>query len=358
MLSRLVLTTGGTGGHIFPALAVAEKLNEVYPNCEMVFVGGEYGPEKDLVLSKGLRFLALPARGIMGRGVKSLGASLRMGRSILRSLVFLRKFKPQAVLGFGGYAGFAPVLVAGWLRIPTAIHEQNSFPGMTNRLLGKRTDRVFLSFPDEYGLFAPEKVRMTGNPVRGDIARRVAEKRISGRGKNLLVLGGSQGAKGINQVITGCLSQLREQGINVWHQAGESEYEEVREKYARSYPEARVDKFIDDMPEAYAFADLVFCRAGATTLAELCAAGKPAVLVPFPYATHNHQVKNARFLESAGAALVLMQSYLDEVNVATVVGDLLSAPRKLSDMGRAAGTLGKPRAAENILGEVEEMISA
>ncbi len=353
MLKRLVITTGGTGGHIFPALAVAEKVREMRPECEVIFVGGEYGPEKRLAEKEGLQFMGLPARGIMGRGFKSVGALLRMGRSLLKALSLLRRFRPDAVLGFGGYAGFAPVLAGKWLGIPTAIHEQNSLPGMTNRVLGKRVDLVFLSFPDSYRQFDPKKVRVFGNPVRKAVSESFKLRKSTGRGKNLLVLGGSQGARGINQAVIACLAELREQGVKIWHQAGEQDFEEVNQKYEQVHPQARVDKFIEDMAEAYAFADLVLCRAGATTLAELCMAGKPSVLVPFPYATHNHQLNNARYLEDAGAAMVLMQSYLEEVNLATLIGDLFGARQKLADMAASAKTLGNPNAAADILQELE-----
>ncbi|MFP4168898.1 MAG: undecaprenyldiphospho-muramoylpentapeptide beta-N-acetylglucosaminyltransferase [Desulfonatronovibrionaceae bacterium] len=355
MLKRLVLTTGGTGGHIFPALAVAETVRHTRPDCEIIFVGGRYGPEKELAEQNGIRFVALPARGIMGRGFKSVGAFFRMGRSLTIALLLLRRLRPNAVLGFGGYAGFAPVLAAKWLGIPTAVHEQNSLPGMTNRVLGRRVHRVFLSFPDEYGFFDPDKVRTFGNPVRKEVLMAADRKKGQKRGKNLLVLGGSQGARGVNRAVVDCLPELREQGISIWHQAGEQGFDEVSPRYEQVYPEARVDRFIQDMAEAYAFADLVLCRAGATTLAELCAAGKPSVLVPFPYATHNHQLNNARYLEEAGAAMLLMQNYLGEVNLATLIGDLLGARQKLKDMGEAAKSLGRPNAAKDIIKELEEM---
>lgn len=356
MLNRLVLTTGGTGGHIFPALALAETVRELHPECEMVFIGGDYGPERELARRNDLPFVSLPARGVMGRGLKSLGAVLLMASSLFKALIFLRRFKPDAVLGFGGYAGFAPGLAASLLRIPTAIHEQNSLPGMTNRVLGKRADRIFLSFPDEFNLFDKKKVRVYGNPVRSKILKSAMDTEVSGSKKRLLVLGGSQGAKGINQAITGCLPELREQGISIWHQTGDTDYEKIKEKYEHLYPEAHVESFIDDMARAYSFADLVFCRAGATTLAELCIAGRPSVLVPFPYATRNHQLNNARFLEKAGAAMVLKQSYLEEVNVATLIGDLFGASRKLNDMGAAAKSLACPDAGKNILKEMQGII--
>jgi UDP-N-acetylglucosamine--N-acetylmuramyl-(pentapeptide) pyrophosphoryl-undecaprenol N-acetylglucosamine transferase len=356
MLRRVVITTGGTGGHIFPALAVAEKIRNISLECKIYFLGGESGPEAALARKAGLEFKGLPARGVLGRGVRSLSSVFWLGESIIKSFMFLRSFKPEVVIGFGGYAGFVPVLVAGWLKVPTAIHEQNSFPGVTNRVLGKRVNRVFLTFPDEHGFFPEDKVILSGNPVRSEIVSLVTRDSLPhARGKRLLVLGGSQGARAINQAVISCLGQLKAQGIMIWHQTGKRDFEEVRRVYAQKYPEARVEPFIEDMAEAYLFADLVLCRAGATTLAELCVAGKPAILIPFPYATHNHQMTNAKVLEKAGAAMILVQSYLEEINLALVIEDLLYAPDKLQKMARAARSLARADAAEIIARELEKL---
>lgn len=353
MPERVVLTTGGTGGHIFPAIAVALKLKEKYPRCRVVFVGGEYGPEKEMAGRAGIEFKAFPARGVLGRGVKSLGSLFWMGKSLIKSIIFLRSFKPEVVAGFGGYAGFMPVLAARMLKIPTAVHEQNSLPGVTNRILGKRVDQIFLSFPDEQGFFPGEKVMVTGNPVREELVRLQDISTYSGRIKRLLVLGGSQGAKGINDAVLACLGQFRAMGVEIWHQAGAADYERVKKIYDRDYPEARVDKFIENMAEAYDFASLVLCRAGASTLAELCVAGRPSVLVPFPYATHDHQMSNARYLEKRGAAMVLAQSHLSGINIAGIIGDLLAMPEKLREMSRAALAAGRPEAAAVIVEHLE-----
>ncbi|MFW5730771.1 MAG: undecaprenyldiphospho-muramoylpentapeptide beta-N-acetylglucosaminyltransferase [Desulfonatronovibrionaceae bacterium] len=355
MLSRVILTTGGTGGHIFPAIAVARKLKERYPGCRVVFAGGEYGPEKEMADQAGLEFKAFPARGVLGRGFKSLGSLFWMGKSLVSSLFFLRSFKPQVVLGFGGYAGFMPVLAARILKIPTAVHEQNSLPGVTNRILGKRVDQVFLSFPDEQGFFPGEKVTITGNPVREELIRLQDIRTYSGRMKRLLVLGGSQGAKGINDAVLACLGQFKAMGVEIWHQAGAADYERVKYFYDRDYPEARVDIFIENMAEAYGFAALVLCRAGASTLAELCVAGRPSVLIPFPYATHDHQMSNARYLEKKGAAMVLAQSHLSGMNIAGVIGDLLAMPEKLREMSRAALAAGRPEASGIIVEHLKHL---
>lgn len=353
MLSKILLTTGGTGGHIFPAVAVAEEIREMFPECEIVFAGGEYGPERDIVNKAGINFKSFPARGVLGRGIKSLGSIYWMAKSLIQSIIYLHSFKPEVVIGFGGYAGFMPVMAAKLLKIPTAVHEQNSLPGITNRILGKKADAIFLSFPDKNSFFNAEKTVVTGNPVRKNLIKRnIKEAVTSSHSKRLLVLGGSQGAKAINDAILGCLKELKTLDIEIWHQTGKADFERVNQIYENEYPEARVEDFIDDMEEAYDFASLVVCRAGATTLAELCVTGKPSILIPFPYATHNHQMTNAKYLEEQGAALVLAQGYLQEINAARVIGDLLSMPDKLRKMSQAAIKEGRPDAAKDIVKEI------
>jgi UDP-N-acetylglucosamine--N-acetylmuramyl-(pentapeptide) pyrophosphoryl-undecaprenol N-acetylglucosamine transferase len=353
MLKKVLITTGGTGGHIFPALAVAQTIGEMFPDCEIVFAGGEYGPEKEMVSRAGINFRSFPARGVLGRGFRSLGSFYWMSKSLVLSLIFLRSFKPEVVIGFGGYAGFMPVLAARWLKIPTAVHEQNSSPGVTNKILGKKADKVLLSFPDEKKIFPPEKVVETGNPVRKELIQKVRHSTaMTGQAKRLLVIGGSQGARAVNDYILKSLHELKAMDVEIWHQTGKADYERVSRFYEKEYPGARVEAFIEDMAEAYGFAALVVCRAGASTLAELCVMGKPSILVPFPYATHDHQMTNARYLEKQGAAMVLAQNYLEEINLARIILDLLEMPEKLSSMSRAALSMGKPHAAKKIVEEL------
>ncbi len=355
-LNKVLLATGGTGGHVFPALAVAEKIREKYPRCDIVFAGGEYGPEKKIVTSAGIRFKSFPARGIMGRGLKSLGSAYWMSKSMILSLLFLRSFKPEVVVGFGGYAGFIPVLAARWLKIPTAIHEQNSYPGMTNRVLGRRVDRILLSFPDQNKHFPEKRVVETGNPVRKELLSSVGQDPVmSGQTRRLLVLGGSQGARAVNDQMLKSLAELKAMDVEIWHQTGGTDYERVRRSYEQVYPQARVSPFIENMSEAYSFASLVICRAGASTLAELCVMGKPSILIPFPYATHDHQMTNARYLEKKGACLVLAQNYLQEINLARVILDLMETPDKLRAMAGAALKEGRPDAARRIVQELEKI---
>jgi len=252
------------------------------------------------------------------------------------------------VLGLGGYAGFSTVLAASFMRIPTAIHEQNSVPGITNRVLAKFVDKILVSFANmSADAFPAKNIEVSGNPIRGRI--RLLRDAQRSAGKNILIVGGSQGASALNKFMVRDLDTFRGHGIKIWHQTGKDDYESVREIYAQKYPEARVDAFIENMEEAYRFADLVVCRAGATTIAELTAAGKPSILVPFPYATHDHQLKNARALEKEGAAMVFQQSYLEDVSLAKAVADLFEMPEKLAKMRRAARDMGRPEAGQNVV---------
>lgn len=353
----VVLTTGGTGGHVFPALAVAEELRRRHPGLGLLFVGGRHGREAEFAAAAGIPFVGLPVRGFLGRGPRAVGAAFGLARALVRSWWLLLRRRPDVVVGFGGYAGFAPVAMAALRGVPCALHEQNSRPGSANRLLGRWVDRVFLSFPDEAGFFDAGRTRLTGNPVRAAIREAGAH---SGQpaGRRVLVAGGSLGARAINDAVLAGLESLRGHGFSLWHQTGPDDLERVREAYAAadwSPEQARVEPFIDDMAAAYAWADVVLCRAGATTVAELAVMGKPAVLVPFPHATHDHQMANARRLEQAGAALILAQNILRETDLARTLDALFAEPGRLERMGAAARTLGAPDAAGALADEIEAL---
>jgi UDP-N-acetylglucosamine--N-acetylmuramyl-(pentapeptide) pyrophosphoryl-undecaprenol N-acetylglucosamine transferase len=317
-MQRIILTTGGTGGHVFPALAVAEEILRRRPGVRILFMGGRSGPEAGMAARAGLEFVGLPVKGVLGRGARGILAAFGMLRALVAAYGVIRRFRPDLVAGFGGYAGFAGVLAGKIAGVATAVHEQNACPGMANRILGKAADRVFLSMPDEAGVFAAQKTRLVGNPVRAAIAElheqrlcsaRAGGKAHSGCGPRLLVMGGSLGARALNQSMTRIIGELREQGVAVWHQTGREEHESVLAAYrAAGVEDVRVEAFIDDMRQAYAWADLVLCRAGASSLAEITAAGLPAILVPLPWAARDHQRRNAEFLEKAGGALLLEQA--------------------------------------------------
>lgn len=350
--ARIVLTTGGTGGHIFPALAVAEALQRQCPRVELLFVGSEYGPEARLVAQAGIPFEGLPVRGVLGRGVRALGALAGMGRAVLQARSLLKEFRPDVVVGFGAYASAAPLVAAKMLAVPLALHEQNAVPGMVNKVLSRFAKRVFLSMPDVMGVFPAAKCELTGNPVRQGImdAMRDAGTAISSGGsKRLLIMGGSQGARALNSVILGGLSRLLDNGVELWHQTGLADLERVVAGYRGHGADAsNVTAFIDDMPKAYAWADLVLCRAGASSVAELAAAGKPSILIPFPFATHDHQTHNARVLVDAGAAFMVSEKELSQVDVVSTVLHLLGNATMLGRMGQAAQVCARPDAADRV----------
>ncbi|MDR2162268.1 MAG: undecaprenyldiphospho-muramoylpentapeptide beta-N-acetylglucosaminyltransferase [Desulfovibrio sp.] len=365
-MERVILTTGGTGGHIFPALAVAEEIRRRRPEAMILFMGGQYGPEGDIAAKAGLDFLGLPVRGILGRGGQGARAALGMIRGVRLALAAMRKFRPQLVVGFGGYAGFAGVLAARLYGRPAAIHEQNGFPGMSNRLLGKLAQRIFLSMPDAAGVFPAARSLMVGNPVRADIAalygRAGAAADQQRRPSRLLVMGGSQGARALNQGMLAAYPALMEAGIEIWHQTGQAEHEAVRAGYREAGAvRVRVEAFIADMARAYAWADLVLCRAGGSSIAELTVAGLPAVLVPFPLAAQDHQRHNARFLEGAGAGVVLEQERFaapggDARALSGALLDILGDREKLARMAELSRAAAKPRAAADLVDGLEDLL--
>jgi len=357
IIRRAVVCTGGTGGHILPALAVIEELQKRFPFIKILFLGGEKGPEKEMAERAGVEFIGLPAKGVLGKGMRSLRTVFWLSKSIFRCLSIYRKFGPEVVIGFGSYAGFVPVLLASLKKIPSAVHEQNSKPGVTNKFLGSRVDRVFLSFPDEEGFFDASKAMLTGNPVRSKFEeiREKEKEYLQDTAGRVLVLGGSQGARALNDAIIESLPEFKSGKVQIVHQAGEQDVDRVLEAYREKGMPEEVYAFIEDMGSLFDWADLVVCRAGASTVAELTTAGRPSVLIPYPYAIQSHQLTNAKRLEEAGAAIVLEQSYLQDINLGRVVMDLLAVPQKLQDMGAAAKQLGSPGAARKIVDELESI---
>ncbi len=359
MIRRAVLTTGGTGGHIFPALSVAEELRRRAPDAEILFIGGAYGPEGGLAEKAGLRFAALKVRGVLGRGLKAVAAAALLACGVVQARGLLADFRPQVVAGFGGYAGFCPVLAARTLGIPAVVHEQNSVPGAANRLLARFASRVCVTYPDETGAFPAAKLARTGNPVRAAILglRDRARPERRDQGLRLLVVGGSQGARALNSAVATAWPRLRGLGVELWHQTGALDLSRMQEAYAATGG-ARVAPFIEDMAEAYAWADLVTARAGATTLAELTVAGLPSLLVPFPFATHDHQTVNARYLAARGGAVLLPEPELTPERLEREIGELVRSPDRLAAMAAAARGEGRPDAASAVADELERVALA
>lgn len=342
----VMIMAGGTGGHIFPGLAVAEVLER--RGVPVVWLGAAGALETRLVPQRGIRLLELPVRGVRGKG---WGTRLRAPWMLLRAVCAawraLRREQPRSVLALGGYAAGPGGLAAFMRRVPLVVHEQNALPGVTNRVLARRARRVLSGFPD-----ALPRAERVGNPVRASIAALPPPaQRFAGRvaPARLLVLGGSQGARALNLALPGTLAQLpMDQRPEVWHQCGAQGMEAARGAYAEAGVVARIEPFIEDMAHAYAWADLAVCRAGALTLAELAAAGLGALLVPYPYAVDDHQTRNARFLVQAGAARLLPEQALDAATLARVLSELLSDRARLLDMAEAARGEARTDAAERI----------
>lgn len=349
-MPKVILTTGGTGGHIFPALAVGEVLRQ--RGYELLFMGATYGQEADLAARAGIPFLGLPGRGFLGRGLRAIPAAFDLAAAVSRALRQVYKFAPCAVAAFGGYASVAPSLAAFFLSIPLLLHEQNAIAGMGNKLLSRLAKTVCASLPDTKGFGKPFIV--TGNPVRQGMEK--ARETAGAPGKRLLILGGSQGASALNAYIAGQLPKFRQAGIEIRHQTGAKDYDATCQAYANAgYDPACVSPFIDDMAQAYGWADLAFCRSGASTVAELCIAGLPAVLTPFPAAIHDHQTLNAESLAKAGSALLLPEPQIGRG--ADIILDLLANPEKLGKMSRIAESLARPEAASNVASEIEKLCS-
>lgn len=342
----VMILAGGTGGHVFPALAVAEAL--AARSVPVVWMGTERGLEGRVVPAAGLPLEALRVRGLRGKGrLGWVTAPLMLARALWQALGALRRHRPRSVLGMGGYVA-GPGAVAAWLlRRPLVIHEQNAIPGFTNRLLARLARRVLTGFDRPFP--GAPAARFVGNPVRRAIAELPApEARLAGRTgpARLLVVGGSLGALALNRTVPAALARLpagtRPQ---VRHQAGERTLEVAREAYAGAAVPAQVSAFIEDMAEAYAWADLVICRAGALTVSELAAAGVPALFVPFPHAVDDHQAANAGFLVDAGAAEMIREADLDPDALAGTLVRLLGDRAALAAMAGRARALGRPQAA-------------
>lgn len=349
-MEKVILTTGGTGGHIFPALAVAQALRDLNPDVKLLFIGGNYGPEKEMVSRAGIPFEGLDARGILGRGWRALPALTEDFKAVFKAMSLIRSFGPCAVAAFGGYASFAPAVAAAILHKPLLLHEQNAIAGMSNKILSRFARQICLSLPNTEGIGRPGVV--TGNPVRSEMANAGRQKNIPG--KRLLILGGSQGAHALNQWVVENLSALQAAAVELRHQTGTKDLEWVRTAYAANgYDPQCAQAFIHDMSSVYAWADMALCRSGASTVAELCLAELPAILVPFPSAIRDHQTINARSLEQAGAAKLLPEADLSQA--LPLILDLLVNREALGQMSRATASLARPDAAMNVAREIQKL---
>ena len=342
--ANVMILAGGTGGHIFPGLAVAQALRE--QGAEVSWLGADGGMETRLVPPHGIAIDTIAVKGLRGKGVATLlGAPLRVLRAVRDAARVLRLRKPDAVVSFGGFAAGPGGIAARIAGIPLLVHEQNRAAGLTNKVLAKFARQVMVGFPQT---FVGEV--LVGNPVRAQIAQVAppAQRDFAhGGALRLLVLGGSQGARALNNAVPQAIAALG-LPVDVLHQAGEKMLDEARIAYAGAGVEARVEPFIADMAAAYAWADLVVCRAGALTLAELCAVGVGSVLVPFPQAVDDHQTRNAEYLVERGAALLLKQDDALAARLGDVLAELTRDPGKRRAMADAARALARPDAAQRV----------
>jgi UDP-N-acetylglucosamine--N-acetylmuramyl-(pentapeptide) pyrophosphoryl-undecaprenol N-acetylglucosamine transferase len=342
-----LIAAGGTGGHLFPGLAVAEELRARHAGVEVVFVGTPRGLETRLVPAAGYRLELLPILPLKAVGVRRTLRGLRvLPGAFLRALQLLRRLRPEAVLGVGGYAGGPIVLLASLLGVRTVILEPNARPGFTNRVLRPFVRRAACAYDETRSAFGRKGV-LTGNPVRRDFARLARKEHLPPL--TLLVFGGSQGSRALNRALVEACSLLPgADRLQVVHQTGEAERDEVAAAYVRAGRPAEVVPFLDDMPRRFEQADLVVSRSGATTCAELSAAAKAAVLVPFALAADDHQRRNARILVAAGAARMLEEKDLSGPALARVLRELIDDPERLSRMEEAAGGLARADAAARV----------
>lgn len=352
---KVLIAAGGTGGHIYPGIAVANEIVSRNADSEVLFVGTSRGLETKIVSDSGFQLALVHSMGLKKVGLfgKIKGIAV-LPRSFAEARRLLREFAPDVVVGAGGYVSGAVVLTAHFMGFPTMIMDSNAIPGYTNRRLARFIDRAALTF-DEAVPFFGSKAVVTGNPVRKeffDIAVRSPEPPL-----RILVTGGSQGSHAINLAVASSLPLLKDAGIGfgVTHQTGEADFDLVRNLYVENEIDAEVRPFIASIVDEFEKADLIVCRAGATTCAEIAAAGKAAVMVPLPGAADDHQRRNAEAMENQGAVRMIIQSELTRERLADLLNKLLSEPSSIADMGTAARTMARPDAATATVDLIESL---
>jgi UDP-N-acetylglucosamine--N-acetylmuramyl-(pentapeptide) pyrophosphoryl-undecaprenol N-acetylglucosamine transferase len=356
---RLAIAGGGTGGHLFPGIAIAREWLGRNPESSVLFVGTDRAFEKKILAESGFAQASITAAGIKGLGlfkkVRALGC---IPKGIAQAAGILARFRPHVVLGVGGYSS-GPVALAAWLRrIPVVLHEQNLLPGITNRLLARVARRIYLSFEQTRLARGKTRTLMTGNPVRAEFLSGGEKKSRADKPFTVLVSGGSQGAHGVNTAVCAALACLKNPAALFFiHQTGPADAQAVEKAYARQGIQCEVRPFFFDMAARYHTADLVICRAGATTVAEITAMGKAVIFVPFPFAADNHQVLNARTLADEDAALMVEERDLNGALLAKWIDHFCDNPGELARMAALAAAKGKPSAAGAIVDDIYALLT-
>lgn len=354
-MKRILIIAGGTGGHIFPALAVAQSMNN--SGVEVHWLGSRGGLETRLVPSQfPMSFVSIKA--LRGKGLlRKLFMPWRLLSATIAAYRIIHRLKPEVVLGMGGYVS-GPGGIAAWIaRVPLIIHEQNSVAGLTNRLLSKVAKTVLQAFPETFR--DKPNVETTGNPVRPElVSTPPPNERFANRQGPLrvLVLGGSQGARAINQqMISALASYPNKNDIIVWHQTGQADYDEMANQYKKVSIDAKISPFIEEISHAYCWADIVVCRAGALTVSEIATVGVGAVFIPYPFAVDDHQFHNSRYLEQAGAAIIVMQEALDAKKLINIFQQFSHNRNRLLTMAECARHLSQPKAVQHVVAECNKL---
>ena len=362
---RIIIAGGGTGGHLFPGIAIADALATRDKKNRVLFVGTGKPFEISVLSKTAFKYKSITAEGIKGRGLwRQIVSVLKIPKGIFESIMILKDFRPDLVIGVGGYSA-GPVVIAAWLMgIKIVLHEQNILPGITNRILSGFADRIYVSFKDTrlerfrwLAPIEPKKLLVSGNPVRKEILQSVMDqqdKSLADTGQKkpftVLILGGSQGAHSINMAVREALEYLKEKDKYFFvHQTGSADEQDVKRAYMKNGISCMVKSFFDDMARQYHNADLVVCRAGATTVAEVAVMGKAVIFIPYPFAADNHQVLNAGSLENAGAAEMILQKDLTGRRLAERIERYALSPEALKAMASRAKSIGRSDAAEVIV---------
>ena len=354
-VKRVVIMAGGTGGHIYPALACAHSFKD--KGLDVQWLGSKGGMEESLIPEHDITLHSLSIKGVRGKGILGLlAAPFRVLHAIGQAIAILQKNKPDVVLGMGGFVAGPGGVAARILGIPLVIHEQNAIAGTTNKLLSKIASLRLQAFDGAL----PNGISV-GNPIRSDILNQTARlsREGSARPLRLLVVGGSLGAKAINDVVPQVLANWSfSQRLDVWHQTGTRNFDEVSELYKNAGVEARVEPYLDNMDQAYYWADVVLCRAGAMTISELAIAGLPAILIPYPYAIDDHQTANAHYLEKVGAAYLLPQPELTYEKIIALLSGLIESEDALLKMGAQAKSVAHPTATQDVVAHCLRLIKS